>query len=143
MDWAMTFKQLHSPNAGGNNIWRSVLVVDALAIGTAVNYFGWLGWHPTNPETWHIAGLVLVQVALIVGAMIVRPFSSLPILVVPATMTACFAIDASQVHVVANMWPVGAVFLLVGSLLATMTVFGLAQGILTAIRVFRGRAGSR
>ena len=78
-----------------------------------------------------------MQVALIVGAMIARPVSPLPILVVPATMTICFAIDASQVHVVANMWPVGAMFLLVGSLLATMTVFGLTQGILAAIRMFR------
>ena len=120
----------------------TILTASALAFATAANYVGWLGWHPhdevTVPPNWQITGLVIAQIAIIVSVLVRRHSMLLPLVVVPATLTASWALQASQQSTIgANIWPVGAIFLFVGATLATMTVCGLAQGLLNGWRVFR------
>ena len=138
----MTIDRADGHSSRMRRVWVAILTAAALMFATAANYVGWLGWHPhdevTVPPNWQVTGLVLVQVALIIGVQARRLSMLLPLVDVPATLTATWALQASQQPTIgANIWPVGAIFLFVGATLATMTICGLAQGLLNGWRVFR------
>ncbi|MDP9822265.1 hypothetical protein [Nocardioides massiliensis] len=97
-----------------------------LAVVAAIAWFGWMGWDseywydeagdPHGPyETWQVAGCVLtLLVACVLGAALWRPLG--PMAVMPPAFTAAW-IATSASGDDQGLWPVGALFVLVGTVL--------------------------
>lgn len=104
----------------------------ALALLTAACWWAWLAWDRTyqrDPvtgtasgpyEAWQVAGCVLCLVAVTVWAATRLPLW-IVVPVVPVAFTAAWSLTASS-YDNSGLWPVGALFLLVGMIAGTVVV---------------------
>jgi len=124
------------------------LAAATLALATVLNYAVWLAWDQqkdfnpvTNRETgpyeaWQVIGAALV-LAVLAFAAGWRRQPVLATIVIPVVFTTCWSVDAAtQVTPDANLWPIGAVALAMGTL-AGAALFALAG---FAIPSWRDRA---
>lgn len=113
-------------NSGPWQTSQAVVTV-AVALATVANYALWLAWDQerdvdpvtmaeTGPyEPWQVVGAAAV-LALLAFAAGWRGHPLLAIIVIPTVFTACWVIDAAtEVTPDANLWPIGAAFLGVGT----------------------------
>lgn len=120
----------------------SVRGVALLGAGTALTYLVWLGWdrrRDVNPvtkevsgpyEAWQIIGVVVVLALLAgVAGWLRHPLAA--IVVIPVVFTVCWSVGAStDPYVVgANLWPIGAAAVALGSLFGALLVAGTAHAI--------------
>jgi len=108
-------------------------------LATVLNYALWLAWDQerdvdpvtmteTGPyEAWQVGGAAAV-LAVLAFAAGWRKHPLLAIIVIPTVFTTCWAIDAAtEVTPDANLWPIGAASLGVGTLLGTALVGALGS----------------
>jgi hypothetical protein len=127
---------------GMARLYQGFLVPVAASLLTALAYLGWLGWHAdqhqvpgTNRiegpyEPWQVVGLALTLAAIVAVATWLR-HGLIPVVTVTAVLTVMWSFDAASQHTDdANIWPVGAFFVLVGSGLG----LSLVSVIVTALR---------
>ncbi len=125
--------------------WTLGWVVAALALATAANYLGWLGWdqlrdrvpgtgRSSGPyQPWQVVGLVVVIAGLAAFAGW-RRHPWVAIVVVPVVTTGCWIWDATTgphdpLQAGASLWPVGAVLVAVGVFALVGVTTGAAAGI--------------
>jgi hypothetical protein len=118
-----------------------VLTVAAVAVAAVAGWLGWLGWHEQKHQVpgstavegpyapWQVVALALT-LALAVAVAAWLGIGTYAVLTASVATTVMFSVDASsQPTIGANMWPAGAVFLLVGALLGLGVVALLVGGV--------------
>lgn len=115
---------------------------------TVVAYLAWLAWDQERTrvpgssdlqgpyEAWQVVGLA-ISLAGLAGVLTWRRTSwgSLCAVAVVVTLTVAWSIDAaSQASIGANLWPIGAAFLLVGSAVGLALVVAVTSGLRQVIR---------
>lgn len=122
---------MSSRRGGSTLIWALAVAVAVIAV-----YLAFLGWdqqRDTDPGTgaqtgpyqpWQIAGTAigLVLTAFIAGR---AGRGRLVAVVLPLTLTACFAVDAATDQDADGLWVIGAILVAIGSLLGTAAVAAL------------------
>lgn len=104
-----------------------------LAVAVPLAYVAWLGWHTLEqasayPE-WRVVGLALTWSALvIVGAWRGSPTTS-GVTATAALVLVWCADAATTPHDDANLWPIGAVALLLGAGPAAIVLAGLTAAV--------------
>lgn len=135
------------------NATRSRMPVAPAILGgasayTIVAYLAWLAWDHERTripgssdlegpyEAWQVLGLAL-SLAGLTGLLTWRRTSwgSLCAVAVVVTLTVAWSIDAAgQAAIGANLWPIGAAFLLVGSAVGLGVVVAVTIGVRLVIR---------
>jgi predicted anti-sigma-YlaC factor YlaD len=131
----------------GSSWLRSATAAGLLAAVTGLGYLGWLGWDQhknripgTNSfhgpyQSWQVVGLAATLGLLAVGSAW-RGVGRVAIATIPLALTVAWSYDAANAQTSwANLWPIGAVVLGLGSVLATVFVVALTAG----VRRFAGR----
>jgi hypothetical protein len=117
---------------------RAVVAGAAAAVVTVAAYLLLLGWHAAktvNPETgretgpydaWQVIALavVIAIIALVLGRL---GFALLAIGVVPLTLTAVFAVDATTERNSDGLWAIGSLMVLLCAAAGVALVSLLAQ----------------
>lgn len=125
----------------GSSGWAVVL----LTALTALIYVALLGWdsrRDVNPvtrelsgpyEPWQVIGVV-VALASLVGIATWLRHTLAAIVVIPVVFTVCWSLGAARDPGVigANLWPIGAALVAVGSLLGALLVAGVAYAVRSA-----------
>lgn len=133
-----------APNPRSPTPLRSVTFVALAGVSTVAAYLGWLRWHdrayyydadvgaaqgPYHP--YQVVGLALtLAVVAAVGGWLRRP--GWTTLVMTAVLVVVWSLDASwdpDPEGGANLWPVGALFLCVGSLLGLGVAAAIGRGL--------------
>lgn len=141
------------PRRSGDIVWIGGAAIAAVAL-----YLVFLGWHAqrtrspgggecTGPyETWQVVGLALGSCLVVaIAAWFGRPW---PVVVVSCTvsMTVLWAADAATVkdpcNIGANLWPIGATFLLTGSVVGLSAVAASAAYLRSLLDRRRARGES-
>ncbi len=129
----------HTPKTSTSSAWAAL----ALGVATVLTYLAWLGWdrqrdldpvtrQTSGPyEAWQIIGVVAV-LALLAGSAAWFGHPRVAVAVIPAAFTLCWSVGASTDPDVvgANLWPIGAVGVALGSLMGTL----LVAAVISAIR---------
>lgn len=115
------------------------------ALLTVLSYLGWLGWDQhkyrvpgttrvEGPyEPWQVVGLA-VTLAAVAAALAWRRMSVAATLTITVVLTLAWSVDAAtETSQDANLWPVGAVFLAVGTMAGMVVVCALSEGLRTLI----------
>lgn len=122
-----------------------VLGAAVLALASAACWFGWLAWDRTyrvDPatgvasgpyEAWQVMGCGMSLLVLVVLATGRLPWWTV-VPVVPVAFAAAWSLTAST-YDTSGLWPVGALVVLVGTLLATALVAGVTAAVRRRARV--------
>ena len=129
-----------SPDISSTDRPTNLLGVSAVTAGaTLVAYLGWLGWDQRKTripgtsdlegpyEAWQVIGLGVTLVGLAAAVTwIGRGWVS--VVIIPVVLTVAWSVDAATDNAPdANLWPIGAAFLAVGSFIGILVVCGLTQ----------------
>lgn len=113
--------------------WPAIGWAVGIAVVTVTAYLAFLGWdqhkdfdpvtqHESGPyEAWQVLGIGLVLAAVAFAAGWWRQ-AVVAAVVLPITLTACFAVDAATDPRPDGLWPIGAAMVAVGSLFGTVAV---------------------
>lgn len=125
----------------------------AAAILTVLGYLGWLGWDQhkyrvpgttqiEGPyEPWQVVGLA-VTLAAVAAVLAWRRMSVAATLTITVVLTLAWSVDAAtETTQDANLWPLGAGFLAVGTLAGMVVVCALSEGLRTLINRRRPHSG--
>lgn len=116
---------------------RRSLAASGLGLATAACWLAWFAWdrqgdvdasgHRSGPyEPWQVAGCVVCLVALAVVARRWLPAAAV-VVVIPVVFTAAWSVTAATTPSPdANLWPVGAVLVLLGTAAGSVVVTALA-----------------
>jgi hypothetical protein len=134
---------LAKASSRGPRLLRSLTLVVLAGVSTVAAYLGWLRWHdrdyyydadvgaaqgPYHP--YQVVGLALtLALVAAVGGWLRRPW--LTILVMTVVLVVVWSLDASWdpgPDGGANLWPVGALFLGVGSVLGLGVAAAIGRG---------------
>jgi hypothetical protein len=114
--------------------WQWAALPPAAAVATAIAYLVWLGWHQLEDksayEPWQVVGLALTAGALVVAATWRSlPLGLVTVAVVTVSLTTVWCWDAATTYSEdASLWPVGAVFLLLGASFGLTVVWAVTLG---------------
>jgi len=114
-------------------------VLAATVVITLVAYLGWLAWDQRQTripgtssfegpyDPWQVIGLAVTLVLLaVVVTWVGRGWVA--VVVIPVVLTVAWSIDAAGDNSTdANLWPIGAAFLAVGSFLGVVVVYALTR----------------
>jgi hypothetical protein len=122
-------------------------MVVAVAVVAVGGWLGWLGWHEQKHEVPGSAAVegpyepsqvvaLAITLATAVAVAAWLGIGTFAVLTASVATTVMFSVDAStQPTIGANLWPVGAVFLLIGALVGLGVVALLVGGVrLAAVR---------
>jgi predicted anti-sigma-YlaC factor YlaD len=125
----------------GSRWERSVTAAVLVAAVTGLGYLGWLGWDQHKEripgtssyhgpyQSWQVVGLAATLGLLAIGAAW-RGVGRVAIATIPLVLTVAWSYNAATAQTSgANLWPVGAVVLALGSLLATVFTVALTAGV--------------
>jgi hypothetical protein len=128
-----------------------LLIVVAIAVVAVGGWLGWLGWHEQKHHVpgstsvegpyapWQVVALALTLAAAVAVAAWLG-IGTYAVLTASVATTVMFSVDAStQPTIGANLWPVGALFLLIGALVGLGVVALLVGG----VRLAAGRMAAR
>lgn len=116
---------------------QSLAATAAAAAATLLAYLGWLGWDQHQHrvpgtinfegpyETWQVYGLA-TTLAVLAVVVTWRQLGGVAVATIPLVLTVSWSVDAADEKTIgANLWPVGAVFLAIVSLLGVLVVWGV------------------
>jgi hypothetical protein len=125
---------------------RTLVVVAALVALTVASYLAWLGWDQKKTrvpgtfdlegpyEPWQVIGLA-VTLAVVAVVVTLRYTASLAIVVIPLALTVVWSVDAASGRLPdANLWPIGAASLAVGSLAGIALTCAIATSLRDRLR---------
>lgn len=120
---------------------RKFMVAAVVAAFTALCYLAWLGWDQKKTrvpgttslegpyEPWQVIGLAVTLAALAVLVAYQR-MAVLAGVVIPVVLTIAWSVDAANYRSPdANLWPIGAALLAVGSIAGISFVCALSVGV--------------
>lgn len=148
----MTAQSAQTSNRSTSWLWAAV----ATAIAASLTYFAWLRWdrqrdinpvtqESTGPyEVWQVIGVALV-LALLAGIVAWKGHPIVAVVVISLTFTTCWSFGAAtDPNVVgANLWPIGAVMVLVGCLSGTGSLAGAIRAVRSSQRDWRSPSQRR
>ncbi len=144
----MDQKDAHMGTAMRSRMPVAPAILAGASAYTVAAYLAWLGWDQEKTripgssdlegpyEAWQVLGLAL-SLAGLAGLLTWRRTSwgSLCAVAVVVTLTVAWSIDAAgQTSIGANLWPIGAAFLLVGSAVGLGLVVAVTSGLRHVVR---------